>query len=106
MTKEQVRRLSHWQLIEMLEKEAPLPCIGKHYSEVAEQLINAYGEYVAEQFDLIKLSDECGYTDIYYIELCDDKNFWEYLSHWRLKVDKKGFITEQEIISYVPDSWF
>ena len=106
MTNKRIRKLSHWQLLYYLERVSPPPCIGKHYSEVTKQLIAMYGECVAEQLDLIELSNECGYVDTYYIELYDDKNFWKYRPHWQIKIDKNGFITEQEIIEYVPSDLF
>ena len=87
MTNKRIRKLSHWQLLYYLERVSPPPCIGKHYSEVTKQLIAMYGECVAEQLDLIELSNE-------------------YRPHWQIKIDKNGFITEQEIIEYVPSDLF
>ncbi len=65
--------------------------IGCHYSEVAEELVAQYGQYVAEQLAEIALGEEASYDEV---ELCESADS-AYSSHYVLQFSDEGYVVEQ-----------
>lgn len=65
--------------------------VGCHYSEVAEELVAQYGQYVAEQLAEIALGEEASYDEV---ELCESADS-AYSSHYVLQFSEEGYVVEQ-----------
>ena len=65
--------------------------VGCHYSEVAEELVAQYGQYVAEQLAEIALGEEASYDEV---ELCESADS-AYSSHYVLRFSDEGYVVEQ-----------
>ena len=65
--------------------------VGCHYSEVAEELVAQYGQYVAEQLAEIALGEEASYDEV---ELCESADS-AYSSHYVLQFSDEGDVVEQ-----------
>ena len=65
--------------------------VGCHYSEIAEELVAQYGQYVAEQFAEIALGEEASYDEV---ELCESADS-AYSSHYALQFNDEGYVVEQ-----------
>lgn len=68
-----------------------LQYLGLHYSEVAEELVGQYGQYVAEQLAEIALGEEAAYDEV---ELCESAES-AYGSHEVLQFSEEGYVVDQ-----------
>lgn len=68
-----------------------LQYLGLHYSEVAEDLVSQYGQYVAEQLAEIALGEEASYDEV---ELCESADS-AYSSHYVLQFSEEGYVVDQ-----------
>ena len=65
--------------------------VGCHYSEVAEELVAQYGQYVAEQLAEIALGEEASYDEV---DLCSCEGAC-YSAHCVLQFDEEVYVIEQ-----------
>lgn len=68
-----------------------LQYLGLHYSQFAEELIEQYGQYVAEQLAEIALGEEAAYEEV---ELCESAES-AYSSHYVLQFSEEGYVVGQ-----------
>ena len=60
--------------------------VGCHYSEVAEELVAQYGQYVAEQLAEIALGEEASYDEVELCESVDSAYSSHYVLHFRCEI--------------------